>query len=127
MLSGVSKTPELALEESEAAELATALSTVNSFYRVEVAEKTLAWINLAMVGGMIYGSRLIAIRERRSSERPQQRRQSSGFASAQPMPSPVGEVPEDLPVNDAPPAFTADVAEPPETFIPGDFGAFKLN
>lgn len=69
MLSGITQTPELALDISEAANLAQALDTVNKFYNVEVAEKTIAWTNLAMVAGMIYGTRLVAIRMRRQSER----------------------------------------------------------
>lgn len=75
MLSGITKTPELMLSESESTELAKALTTVNSFYNVEVAEKTMAWMNLAMVGGMIYGTRLVAIRQRRQSERKPDREQ----------------------------------------------------
>lgn len=117
MLSGITKTPELALEESEASELASALNTVNSFYRVAVAEKTIAWMNLAMVGGMIYGSRIVAIRARLNASR---RRPEPDLTRAAPMPSPVAPAPEYDTGNDVP-VFTVDVAEPPETFYAGDF------
>jgi len=123
MLSGITKVPELALEESEATELASALNTVNNFYRVAVAEKTLAWLNLAMVGGMIYGTRLIAIRERRSNARAERAANRRAFTPEAPAPvSPVPDV--DRPVNDAPPPPDIEIAEPPETFVPGDFGAY---
>lgn len=69
MLAGITRTDELALSSDEAESLAGALATVNQFYQVEVAEKTLAWINLAQVAGMIYGTRLVAIRQRRRAER----------------------------------------------------------
>lgn len=124
MLAGITKTPELALEESEAAELATALNTVNNYYRVEVAEKTMAWINLAMVGGMIYGSRLIAIRERRSSARAERaERRTTRPAFTEPTVSPIPDV--DRPVNDAPPPPDIEIAEPPNTFVPGGFEGFE--
>lgn len=69
MLAGMTKTPELALAQPECAELAKALDTVNGFYNVEVAEKTVAWLNLAMVAGVIYGTRVVAIRERRKGDK----------------------------------------------------------
>lgn len=123
MLAGITKTPELALEESEAGELANALNTVNNFYRVEVAEKTMAWLNLAMVGGMIYGTRLLAIRERRSSTRAERVAARRTFTPNEPAaPGPIPDI--DRPVNDAPPPPDIEIAEPPETFVPGDFGAY---
>jgi len=69
MLAGITKVAELELTADESVNLASALSTVNAFYQVQVAEKTLAWVNLAMVSGMIYGTRIIAIRERRAQMR----------------------------------------------------------
>lgn len=129
MLAGITRVEELALEESEASELARALNTVNSFYRVEVAEKTLAWINLAMVGGMIYGSRVVAIRARVAASRG---RREPDLRRASPMQAPVAEPPSPMAdfdrggeINDVP-GFDVDVAEPPDTFVPG-FGEVKLN
>lgn len=69
MLAGITRVSELAITSDESEQLATALATVSQFYDVQVAEKTVAWINLAMVGGMIYGTRLVAIRARRTEER----------------------------------------------------------
>lgn len=79
MLAGITRTAELAIAPEEADTLARALSTVNAFYDVKVAEKTLAWVNLAMVAGTIYGTRLVAIRVRRGNER-------AARAATQPQP-----------------------------------------
>lgn len=69
MLAGMTKTPELELADEEATNLGTAIATVNSFYNVAVADKTMAWIALAMVAGQVYGPRVMAIGIRRRSER----------------------------------------------------------
>lgn len=92
MLAGVTKTAELALSEAEANSLALALSTVNSFYNVAVAEKTLAWINLAMVAGGVYGSRIVAIRMNRTARRardvsPERPPTSSAAGETEPAPT----------------------------------------
>lgn len=56
------KTPELSMEEEEAKELATAITRVTELYDVPMMdEKTMAWINLAMVGAKIYGPRAVAV------------------------------------------------------------------
>lgn len=44
----------------EASKMATALATVEAQYNISLDAKTQAWINLAMVGGSIYGPRAIA-------------------------------------------------------------------
>lgn len=75
MLAGIVRVEELQLSMPESEQLAVAMTTVSQFYNVEVAEKTMAWINLAMVGGMIYGTRLVAIRSRRIAERRERREQ----------------------------------------------------
>ena len=98
MLAGITRVPELALAQPESDELAKALNTVSAFYNVEVAEKTLAWINLSMVAGTIYGTRLMAIRARRVEAR--QSRQKDA-------PTPQAE------------ATVFDAAEPPADYFPG--------
>lgn len=65
MLAGITRVPEFMVSQDESTELAKALSTVSQFYDVQVAEKSLAWINLGMVAGSIYGTRLVAIAARR--------------------------------------------------------------
>lgn len=89
MLAGIVKAPELELDESEAGQLAVALSTVNAFYHVEVAEKTMAWVSLAMVAGTVYGSRLVAIGARRREERGATRARPVNAAPVQPVATPV--------------------------------------
>lgn len=56
------KNAALALDDKEAHELAVAASNVARHYDVQVAQKTLDWINLASVAGMVYGSRLMILR-----------------------------------------------------------------
>jgi len=127
LLSGVLKVPELALEESEAGELAKALDAVNSFYRVEVAEKTLAWINLSMVAGTIYGTRLIAIRERRVAARAERRANAPIRPTPQAAPTMAErgtdpEIEPEMPLAEG--LSLDDIGKPPEYFVgtPG-FGA----
>jgi hypothetical protein len=69
MLAGITSTAELALDKAEADQLAKAAADVAQFYDVGVSGKTLAWINLTQCVGMIYGTRLFAIRQRRQNDR----------------------------------------------------------
>lgn len=77
MLAGMTKTPELELDDSEATQLGGALAVVNSFYNVEVADKTMAWVALAMVAGQIYGPRVVAIGVRRNGDRQARKTQAA--------------------------------------------------
>lgn len=61
LLAGISQTPELALDQAEADALASAAAEVAQHYPVIADDKTLAWSNLAMTAGMIYGPRAFAI------------------------------------------------------------------
>jgi hypothetical protein len=62
------KVPELQLSEAEAKKLNDAVSDVMRFYTdMEIPPKVQAWLNLAMVGGMIYGPRFMAVSIRRKS------------------------------------------------------------
>lgn len=69
MLASITRVEELAITPDESASLAGALHHVNSFYNIPMAEKTLAWVNLSMVAGTIYGTRILAIRARRQNTR----------------------------------------------------------
>jgi hypothetical protein len=57
-------TPELVLDESEAKALADASAKVAAHYNHTIDPRTMAWVNLAMVAGGIYGTRIFAIRAR---------------------------------------------------------------
>lgn len=52
--------PELALTEKESSQLSDAIARVASYYDLAASEKTLAWINLAVIAGGIYGTRAFA-------------------------------------------------------------------
>lgn len=69
MLAAFTKSAELLVDEDEAAKLAEATVNVSRHYNVAMAAKTVDWINFATVAGMIYGTRLVAIRNRRAGER----------------------------------------------------------
>jgi hypothetical protein len=64
MLSVLVKCPELVIEESEAKKLSKAITQVAEFYPVELAPKVVAWVNLTICCGAIYGTRVIAISNR---------------------------------------------------------------
>jgi hypothetical protein len=70
MLAGLVGIPELILTADEAKNLGIALDRVQRLYKASwISEEKKAWINLAMVGGVIYGSRFMAYRKRTSVER----------------------------------------------------------
>jgi hypothetical protein len=60
--------PELQLANEEAATLAVAIQKVNDQYNATMSPKVLAWMQLAMVSGSIYGTRIYAIRARTLAE-----------------------------------------------------------
>jgi hypothetical protein len=70
MLAGITKTAELALDQNESKMLAQAIADVAKFYPVAVDPKTIAWINLTMVAGMVYGPRIVAIAYKPPKEKP---------------------------------------------------------
>lgn len=52
---------KLAINQTEANTLAKAVATVQNHYPMHVSAKALAWTNLFMVAGSVYGSRVVAI------------------------------------------------------------------
>lgn len=93
MLAGLTKAHELALEPSEAKSLAQGIANVASHYDVQTSTKALDWTNLIMVCGMIYGTRIVAIRERRRNARPQNEAPRAAAPSRQPNNANVVEIP----------------------------------
>lgn len=63
------KTPELELDKAEAKKLSDAVQEVGKFYALTFDPKKVAIFNLAIVAGGIYGTRLLAIRNRQSIEK----------------------------------------------------------
>lgn len=52
---------KIAINETEAGTLAKAVANVQQFYPMHVSAKAMAWTNLIMVAGTVYGSRAVAI------------------------------------------------------------------
>lgn len=73
-LGAVTKTPELALDISEARELAKAAAAVQSHYETVIDPKLMAWAQLLIVAGGIYTPRFIAISVRTKKERAERRK-----------------------------------------------------
>lgn len=69
MVSTVTRIEELELSAEEAEQLAVAISRVNELYDgYVIPEKAMAWINLVMAMGTVYGPRMIAYNIRRKRE-----------------------------------------------------------
>lgn len=63
--------PELLLSPDEAATIADAAHNVSAHYNHAMDPKTLAWLNLAIAVGAVYGTRIFAIRNRLANQRTQ--------------------------------------------------------
>lgn len=64
------KVPELELDQVEAKALGDAVNKVQAEYKIPILDpKTMAWINLLMVTGGVYGPRLAAHSIRKKNER----------------------------------------------------------
>ena len=68
--------PELALSEKEAAQLTDAISNVAKHYDFGASEKTIAWMNLAVITGGVYGTRAFAYHVRTKAESEQKKREA---------------------------------------------------
>lgn len=68
MLAKIAKVPEIALDEDEAQKLANATANVARHYNIAVSQKTLDWTNFATAICGIYGTRLIAIANKKRQE-----------------------------------------------------------
>lgn len=73
MLAGITKTPELVLDKAESDSIANATAKVAEHYDVVASPKIVAWCNLAMCLGAVYGTRFVAISARKKTERPQRK------------------------------------------------------
>ena len=70
MLGAALSAPELMMTEEESRDIADAATRVTELYEMPLLdEKTLAWANLGIVMGRVYGTRAVAIMARVKSER----------------------------------------------------------
>lgn len=69
MLAMQTKTPELAITDLEGKSFMTAAQNVLRHYSVETTQKTLDWVAFAGIAGGMYGSRIVAIANRKAEER----------------------------------------------------------
>jgi hypothetical protein len=66
------RSPGLILTEDEASKLGEAITRVTELYDVQILpEKQMAWINLLMCAGGIYGPRIVASGLRKKQQKPQ--------------------------------------------------------
>lgn len=103
------KSPELALEKTEADALAGAISEVEKHYSISLSPEARAWLGLATVGAMVYGPRAYSIIERRKREK----------RSGQPAKASVPAVIKSEPSSDASPT---EGGPPPAVMSAADFG-----
>lgn len=68
LLAGMTQIPEIAIDREQAAVLASAASEVMQHYDFGMNAEQQAWINLMMVAGSIYGSKVFAYKIRKSQE-----------------------------------------------------------
>jgi hypothetical protein len=68
LLAGMTQIPEIAIEREQAEVLATAASEVMQHYDFGMNAEQQAWVNLMMVAGSIYGSKVFAYKIRKSQE-----------------------------------------------------------
>lgn len=77
MLAGITRTSEFALDKAEAKQLAEGISNVSRHYDIAATQKSMDWTNLLMLLGMIYGTRIYAVRARRAAAKKDTPRQAS--------------------------------------------------
>jgi len=87
MMASFSKIPELSLSEDEAKQLTAAINRVASFYDIGASEKTLAWLNLAVCAGGIYGTRVFAYHLRTKAEEETRKQQQRPLFTMPPPPA----------------------------------------
>lgn len=70
-LATISRTPEMNLDPEEAEEYSLAIQQLNEAYGGEIIipPKVMAWLNFGMCTGTIYGTRAVAIYNRKQDER----------------------------------------------------------
>lgn len=109
ILSGVAKCPELELDSDEAKQVAAAYANVARHYNFSVNEKAADWYNLMTVCGAVFGSKIIAIRMRKKSEKPSTQKPVFAQPQREATPSQARPAPAKAP---PPPQMAMSPAEP---------------
>lgn len=78
-IAAMTKTPELELEEEEAKAVAESTLTLAAMYDLTPDPKLQAMMNLAIILGTTYGTRVIAIRARKAQEKEETRKGVAGI------------------------------------------------
>lgn len=78
-MAAMTKTPELELDKDEATGLATSGLTLAAMYDITPDPKLQAAISFAVQCGMIYGTRIVAIKARKSQEKEERRKGTAGM------------------------------------------------
>lgn len=86
--SALTKVEEIALEKSEANQLAQALAAVNVHYQTAIDPKLVAWMGVVAVAGQVYGPRVLAYRLRSATEKASKPAPTPRVVQA-PAPAPV--------------------------------------
>jgi hypothetical protein len=69
LLAGMTSIPEIAIEREQAEILATAATEVMALYDFGMSQEQQAWVNLMMVAGSIYGTKVFAYKMRLADEK----------------------------------------------------------
>jgi hypothetical protein len=105
MAASLTKIEELALDKSEANQLAKALADVNVHYQKTIDPKVVAWMGVIAVAGQVYGPRVLAYRVRVATEKAA-RPAPANVANVRPAVSPAPVV------NRATPAAMSAISDP---------------
>lgn len=122
MVAGITHTPELSLDATEAKKIAEDLANVSKLFPINITEKQLAVSNLCMTLAGVYGTRVIAIRARHIKEAATRPKTAAPFL-VKPQPPPQAAEPA-VPVNGMPepPAQKGVPLTPSQVYGPGRAG-----
>jgi hypothetical protein len=81
-IAAMTQTPEMELEEEEAKAVAESGLTLAAMYDITPDPKLQAMLNFAIIMGMTYGTRIIAIRARKSQEKEERKPGTAGMYDA---------------------------------------------
>lgn len=101
-IAALTKTPELVLDEAEASGLSESGLTLLSLYDIKPDPRVEAAILFAGQVGLVYGTRIVAIRARKSQEKAERRKGTAGMYDAAGNPIGTTEYRNEWPVGEQP-------------------------